>query len=551
MQRAHEEARHRKHNIWNLILGVLLCLGAVWLFYIFTASLSMSSSRPIQANADKAPAAPAARVLTPTVVEPNALRSKIVDKFKVQSPVLQQPQFFPVEKKLATKELPKESSINATVTFFADKQCKGEAVHLYSASVATDIYTMCGKESATFSSGKKLYDGGSILVTGSGDLDVYQTCNGEDYWASVLPIDGCVNLWVWPPMRAFKFTPDSLSTHLATPQDDDVNGKGKYVIAYSCESSKYFGYQAQSAQLGFERSKQAPGSRMIRLLTCSEPDDLNYIPTWNAKKHVYVKRYGPLNKPDVITKWFASPAAPKEDIVVVVDPDNWLIKSVEPWVNKVSKGHALSQAAFFMGATTLVTAMYKEFCTINCDWALAMAAVPYIMHRDDLAVVAPLWKKYTLLIKEKIEVDKAFEQRYSGVQIAWCAEMFAFIMGVAEAGVHMELVHDLQIRDVAGGIFDQKESSVYPMIHMGRAWFPNDYEPGKRWEHTEGRDFRHHGRQVWCKCNDTGSDIIPWPLPQHIDLVSEVTLTLLHDSREKYGELPINKYRSDYHSQYP
>ena len=47
---------------------------------------------------------------------------------------------------------------------------------------------------------------------------------------------------------------------------------------------------------------------------------------------------GPLNKPDVIVKWYASASAPAkgvDEVVVVIDPDNWLVRSIQPWVSQV------------------------------------------------------------------------------------------------------------------------------------------------------------------------------------------------------------------------
>ena len=49
--------------------------------------------------------------------------------------------------------------------------------------------------------------------------------------------------------------------------------------------------------------------------------------------------------------------------------------------------------------------------------------------------------------------------------------------------------------------------------------------------------------QVWCKCNWTAGKERPWPLPPQIDFVSNVTLTLLHESEVKYGNAPKNKFR--------
>ena len=79
------------------------------------------------------------------------------------------------------------------------------------------------------------------------------------------------------------------------------------------------------------------------------------------------------------------------------------------------------------------------------------------------------------------------------------------------------------------------------MIHMGRAWFPKkEAALAEKWRHTEGKDFNHFGIQVWCKCNRTGHDIMPWPVPDGMDFQSYHTLRLLHEAKEWYGPIPEN-----------
>lgn len=321
----------------------------------------------------------------------------------------------------------------------------------------------------------------------------------------------------------------------------------KYVIAYSVESSAYFAFQVLASLYSFEESKQEDASYM-RLLTCQEPDDLaTDIPTFTGKRHPYSKRYGPLNKPDVVTKWFASENAPTEEVVVVIDPDNWLTGNLRKWVDQVRRGHGVAQAAFYVDSTLLVEKMYRKFCQDllgdgHCDNKLALSAVPYMLHRDDFAAVAPLWKMYALAIKEAIDKDGTIVNTFGGLQVDWCAEMFAFNFACAHLGIKVQIEYNLQIRDVE--TLPQFQVKNMPMIHMGRAWFPTGSEAAKQWIHTEGRGFNGFGDQVWCKCNETANEIFPWPIPDNLDYVSDWTLRCLHLSREKYGKPPYNKYRS-------
>ncbi len=106
-------------------------------------------------------------------------------------------------------------------------------------------------------------------------------------------------------------------------------------------------------------------------------------------------------------------------------------------------------------------------------------------------------------------------------------------------------VHGIQVRDVSGRPASVEKEKSIDMIHMGRAWMPWDYEPSKKWEHTEGRAWSRFGRQVWCKCNWTASGVLPWPYPEgRTDFQSRHTLYLLWHSRQFFGEMdPKSPFR--------
>ncbi|ETO36150.1 hypothetical protein RFI_00912, partial [Reticulomyxa filosa] len=326
---------------------------------------------------------------------------------------------------------------------------------------------------------------------------------------------------------------------------------------YSGESSEYMGYQAQANYYGFLTSAQHPNARFQRLLTARTQDDLaEYIPTFQAKRYPYSKRYGPVNKADSILKLFQSSAnQPSEQVIVIIDPDNWILKDISPWVKQVAPGHALGEAAWFYGSSA-VTSLWKEVCLQNCDWPLDLVGVPYLVHREDLKKIAPWFRKYIMIMKEREETDPSFAKKYEvlfHIQMGWGTEMFGYIFAAAHVGIKHEVVWGIQIRDVSPRPQTPKDEKAFAMIHMGRAWFPRDYEPGKQWWHTEGRAFRNFGAQVWCKCNWTASDIIPWPIPEGTDFQSRHTLYLLHESRMYFGEIPKKtKFRqtgpNGYHS---
>ena len=214
----------------------------------------------------------------------------------------------------------------------------------------------------------------------------------------------------------------------------------------------------------------------------------------------------------------------------------------------------MGEAAWFHGSH-LVTELWKEVCLKNCDWELDMVGVPYIVHKNDLAKIAPYFKLYINIMKEREEIDSGFLNKYKGIQMGWGTEMFGYIFGAAHAGIKHEVVHGIQRRDVSSRPQTKKEELSIDMIHMGRAWWPKDYPLSSYYMHTEGKAWSRFGTQVWCKCNYTASDIIPWPMPENgVDFQSYHTLYLLHYGREYFGPLPSSKYRKPskrYHEPYP
>lgn len=178
-----------------------------------------------------------------------------------------------------------------------------------------------------------------------------------------------------------------------------------------------------------------------------------------------------------------------DDTIVVIDPDNWLLKDVNEWASKVSPKHAIGQAAYYHG-NTKVQKLWEEVCEQGCNNTVAHVGVPYVLKASDLKEVAPLWRKYTMLLNEMRQNEKErFDKEYASLYISWTSEMYGYNFACAHLGIDTEVVHDLQIRDVDGRVSDEKAAKK-AMIHMGRAWFPKKHAAlAEKWRHTEGKDF--------------------------------------------------------------
>jgi len=408
---------------------------------------------------------------------------------------------------------------------------------------------------------------GSIkIISNDNDLaqlNLYSKCDYNNYFASIFTFDECVHLYDWPSTKSIMIVPNQLKVEQKRPkpipkdklpplipkgnlEEINVNDDSipSYHIVSSGEMSTYMAFQDQSRYYGFLASNQNKKANFTRLITGHLRDDIaEYIPTFNAPRHPYSKRYGPLNKADVLVKWFESPLnIPNEDIIVVIDPDNFIIRDLSHWVKNVKQGSPVCEAAWFAG-NKAVTRLWKEVCLNNCDFELDLCAVPYIVHRNDLQKIVPWFRKYITIMKDKEEQDKRFTNKYRGIQMGWGTEMFGYIFGAAHVGIKHELLHGIQVRDISGEPSKQSQQTL-SFIHVGRAWFPDDYVPGKQYWHTEGKGFARRGfTQVWCKCNNTANDILPWPIPENVNFQTFHTLYALYQSRQYFGELPYNEFR--------
>jgi len=522
-----------------LVLGIL-CFGFVLEFFVWTQLAPQMPTRPHGHNLiltnPNSKSDTETESIEEVVVEEPAVHDHVVDNLPV---------------------VDDHTSVGQTitkVTFYKEKGCTGDIfVVIYSNNTENhceNCYDLCSRKfpNTDIDMHSKL---GSVKVEGPLEMNIYAKCAGQysysdaEYQSSIFEFDGCVDTWHAHQITHVKFAPDS--TLILQPQA--LIGHGDYRVVYSGESSKYMGYQARANYWGFLKSGQKNGAH-ARLVTMHEADDISHhIPSFWAKRHPFSRRYGPFNKPDVLEKWFRGPNAPKEDVVVLIDPDNWLTNDISHIVKEVRKGHAVAQAAWFAGSH-LVKELYDDMCTV-CNDFVDYVAVPVFIHKDDLKPISTLWKEFVIRIKERVDNDPGFKRKYNGIQIDWGGEMHAYIFAAAELGIRHETRRGLQIRDVDGPPnADTAEKAL--MIHMGRAWMPKDYEPGKRWWHTEGRSWAYRGAQVWCKCNVTAADVMPWPLPDHgMDWQSKITLTYLHDSGELF-DLVESKFRpKNYHLSYP
>ena len=103
------------------------------------------------------------------------------------------------------------------VTFFAGADCGGMSVTFDEDSAHTRSFCEGkfpgGSELAkTFRQGNNLNGqvSGSVFVSGTHDVEIFDNCECTNYVYTTMPLDGCVNIYRWPGVLGFKFKASAL-----------------------------------------------------------------------------------------------------------------------------------------------------------------------------------------------------------------------------------------------------------------------------------------------------------------------------------------------------
>lgn len=181
-----------------------------------------------------------------------------------------------------------------------------------------------------------------------------------------------------------------------------------------------------------------------RLLNCGQDERKKYrygslmptvwAPDWSQHPKTGDK-YAPYNKPVGVLEFLKSGSGDlgggsgiREKWIVIVDPDQ-IIKKPMDNLNP-EKGRPVAQ---------LVTFPMKDLDKIVNYLGMKMSdvdkvSVPIIIHQNDLRRVAPLWLKYTEMIRQDAKLKVWGE---------WIAEMYGYIIACGKLGLKHQLRQDL------------------------------------------------------------------------------------------------------------
>jgi len=274
-----------------------------------------------------------------------------------------------------------------------------------------------------------------------------------------------------------------------------VEVKRSVHVVYNAEAGHYMRWQALYMDHWFKQVDW-PNAKLTRLLTGYGCDDLCDEP-FNIATHVappynYTRdHYKPYNKPLAIMHWLAE-AKPTEDVIIVLDPDCLINRPID-FQELVRKNEPIAQKAFFTftegSVDKQIIDRYQALTGKFCEFPEPLA-VPYIMLREDMIRIAPLWLKWTEVVRSDAD---GWEPEWADMPgVPWIAEMLGYVLASCELGYQHQIWPELQL--VPGVNWTSLGNPEPPILHYHTPVWVNGYK--------------------WVKYPSDAATNFPWPIDE-------------------------------------
>ncbi len=291
-------------------------------------------------------------------------------------------------------------------------------------------------------------------------------------------------------------------------------------VVYSTEVGHYMHWQALYMHHWFKQIDW-PNAKLTRLLSGGACDDLcnaphsvptHVVPEYNNSRD---RGYKPYNKPFGVMHWLAH-AKPDADVIVVVDPDCMFNRAMD-FVELVETNRPIAQKAFFtFAAGSVDKRVIDRFSMLTGKFCEdpEPAAVPYILTRDDMRRVVPLWLKYT----EVVRSDRhAWPDEWTDMPgVPWIAEMLGYVLATCELGMKHQIWPELQL--VPGVNWTSLGEPLPALLHYHTPVWANGHK--------------------WVKYPEDAATNFPWPLSDDMGPVEKYFFKRFHNASKTLFDLP-------------
>ena len=259
---------------------------------------------------------------------------------------------------------------------------------------------------------------------------------GTVFIVSIIVVSSFIAMYLWWWLVSLGLT------HPLAPKlwrEIDLQGDSNYRLLVSAQCRPYQDWQAVGVL--WSAKKNWSNVKYTRLLSCGLFKRKLYkyrhaVPSYMASDWATHPEsgddYPPYNRPIAVKEYFED-VYPPEEFMVVIDPDVIIRKPLDDL--PVAQGHPVAQRYDYLHNNDAINKLAKRFNMKAED--LQPIGMPYIIHRDDLKRLAPLWLEYT----EKIRNDPEAKE-WSG----WIAEMHSYTLAAAALGLKHTIRDDLADR---------------------------------------------------------------------------------------------------------
>lgn len=275
-----------------------------------------------------------------------------------------------------------------------------------------------------------------------------------------------------------------------SPRPKDLPAGKAIHTVFSASGSLYQRWQADLLAYSHRRVNQSgPLTRLLSSYEQASPfSGLTFQFSPFSPHPLTEDDYAPYNKPKALHAWLQE-APPSEEVLLILDPDCIFVESL---TGSVSRGHPVAQPYSYLDPNAEDKAeLVAKHCK-NPDLVQGVG-IPILMHRDDLAAVAPLWLKKT----EEIRDDPK-----SCELAGWVAEMWAYAFAAAELGLKHTARKLTRVTT--------EDAADLPIIHY--CYGSSDTEDKWRWDKRTYRPWER----------------VPDP-PNDVPLASKVLIGLLNE----------------------